>query len=317
MVKLFYGEDSYSLSHELKALEEKFSLANFGDLNINKFDGSVLTYEEFIRSISALPFLAEKRLIIIKNFLRDGDEKLREYISKNFPKFPNSADVILVEEGEVNKNLGFFKTLKKLNQTSYFPLRQGYDLEKWLLDWSAKEKIRIKPPAIRKLVAMAGNNSWRLINELQKLDVFRLVMGRDQIGEDDIEEMVEGESNPNIFNFIDDLGARDAKSALHNLQELFSGGKNENYILTMVVYQFRNMLIVEDLIVKGIKPPMIAKESDLHPFVVGKTLKLLKTFDLPMLRRIYERLLRADLDIKSGKVQPRLALEKLLADLTI
>lgn len=317
MLKLFFGEDTYSLNHQLKEIEKEFSIANFGDMNIQKFDGNSLTFDNLIRSVSAVPFLAQKRLIIINNFLRDGDEKLRDYFNENLAKFPDSSEIILVEEGEVNKVLGLYKKLLKAGAVKRFPLRQGYELEKWLSEWSGENKIPISISGIRKLIATAGNNSWRLTNELKKLDLYRQAQNRPEISESDIDEMVESENDQNIFDFIDALGARNAKLALKYLENLFANGKNENYILTMIIYQFRNLLLIEDLIVRGVARNQIPAEAELHPFVVGKTIRVLNNFDLPLLRRIYYRLMQTDIDIKTGRVEPRLALEKLLAELTL
>lgn len=316
MLKLFFGEDTYSLNHQIKKIESDFFNSNFGDININKFEGGRLTYDQLIRGATAVPFLADKRLIIISNLLRDGDEKIREYLSENIGKF-SSSEIILVEDGEVNKNSKLYKRLMKINAVEYFPLRKGVQLEKWILNQSKERKIPIGGSAIRKLIATAGNNSFRLSNELEKLDLFRLSQNRTEITESDIDQMVESENDQNIFDFIDALGARNSKLALKYLHNLLLGGKNENYILSMIIFQFRNMLLVQDLISRGIARNQIPARSELHPFVVGKTIRVLNNFDLPLLKRIYLLLERTDIDIKSGKIDPRLALEKLLADLTL
>lgn len=317
MIKLYCGEDSYSLNHTLKKLEADFSIANFGDMNIIKYDAGSLTYDKLIRSVTAVPFLAPKRLVIINNLFRDADEKLKGYIEENIKKFPETTDIILKEDGEVKKTFSLYKKLAKENAVVNFPLRKGYELEKWLGDVAKVKNVPIGMQAVKKLIATAGNNSWRLINELDKLDLFRLAKNQTQISEADIDEMVESEHDQNIFDFIDALGGRNGKLALKYLQNLLLSGKNENYILSMIVYQFRNMLVVEDLIVSGVQRNLIAKEAELHPFVVQKTIRVLNNFDLPLLKRIYLRLQQADIDIKTGKIEPKLALQKLLLDLTM
>lgn len=317
MIRLYCGEDTYSLNHALKELEQKFANENFGDMNINKFDGAGLTFDQLIRSATAVPFLAQKRLIIVSNFLRDGDQNLRDYLTDNSDKIPDSAEIILVEDGEVKKNLGLYKKLLKQKAVQHFPLRRGYELEKWLKEYAREEKIPIGFPAIKMLIATAGNNSWRLSNELSKLDLYRLARNKTEIDESDIDQMVQSEHDQNIFDFIDALGARNASLALKYLENLFASGKNENYILTMIVYQFRNMLIIQDLIVRGVQRNQIPAQSELHPFVVGKTIRVLNNYEMPFLKRIYGRLMRTDIDIKTGRVEPRLALEKLLADLVL
>ena len=182
MVKLFYGDDTYSLSKALKVLEQEFFNSNFGDININKFDGSSLSYDGYLRSVSAMPFLAKQRLIIIRGFIKDGDEKLKEYIAENANKIPDTAEVILVEEGEVAKNLKIYKAIAKRGELNYFPLRKGYELEKWLVTYSREKKIPLSPLVAKYLIATAGNNAWRLTNELEKLDLYRLAQNKPQSG---------------------------------------------------------------------------------------------------------------------------------------
>ncbi|TSC93880.1 MAG: DNA polymerase III subunit delta [Candidatus Berkelbacteria bacterium Athens1014_28] len=317
MIRLFYGEDQFSLQEELKNIEREFYNSNFGDINISKFDGENLTYDQLLRNAAAIPFLADRRLIIVKNLIRVGSDKLKEYLAENLQKFPDCAEIIFAEDGEVKKNLIIYKKIQKIGEVKAFPVRKGYELEKWLMDFCQKENIPIKFPAVKKLILLVGGESFRLQNELSKLDLFRKAQGKEFIDETDIEMMVAGENDPNIFDFIDALGARNSKSAFAHLFSLFESGKNENYILTMIVYQFRNMLIVADLISRGVSKQNIASEAGIHPFVAGKTVNLVSNYELPLLKRIYQRLLRSDLDIKTGAVEPRLALEKLLADLTL
>ena len=317
MIKLFYGEDNYTLQKTLKGLEQRFSNTNFGDMNINKFDGSSLTYDDFIRSVSAVPFLSEKRLVVVSDLIKNGDEKLRNYIADNMKKIPESTVVILVEDGEVAKNLKIFKELVKNKAVHQFPLRQGSELERWLLGYAEKKGIPLDSKVAKKLIATVGNNAWRLTNELEKLDLYRIGQNKESISEMDIDQMVQSENDPNIFDFIDSLGARNAKMANKYLDQLLVSGKNENYIFSMIVYQFRNLLILQDLIVRGVSRRNLATEAEINSFVASKAIKVLDKFDMPELKRIYSRLLKTDIDIKTGVLEPRLALEKLLADLTL
>lgn len=318
MIKLFYGQDIYSLNCELKEIEKEFFDPNMGDINISRFDASGLTPEFLIRSASAIPFFSDKRLVIVKNFLLESkDEKFRDYIFESLNKFPDSLVLIFAEEGQPNKTTKLFKKLAKLPGSKEFPLRVGFELEKWLSEYGKSIGTTIAIPATKALISAVGNNSHRLINEVDKLTTYVHSQGRDQIEVADVEEMVAYENDPNIFDFIDALGNRNGRIAFKIFNDLIQSGKNENYILTMIVYQFRNMLLVQDLISRGVQKPKIASEASLHPFVVTKTINVLRSYDMPTLKRIYGRLLQTDIDIKTGRLEAKLALEKLLADLVL
>jgi DNA polymerase-3 subunit delta len=83
----------------------------------------------------------------------------------------------------------------------------------------------------------------------------------------------------------------------------------------MIKYQFRNLIEVKDLIEKGEKIPQIKNRIELHPFVLEKILRISQKFKIEELRKIYQRIFNFDLAIKTGKIEPDLALDLFLAQL--
>ncbi len=86
----------------------------------------------------------------------------------------------------------------------------------------------------------------------------------------------------------------------------------------MIAFQFRNMLIIKDKIDKnvGINQFQLKKElKGINPFVIQKSLWLIKNFNLPQLEKIYKKIFQMDLSVKNGKMQPEEALEILLLDI--
>jgi DNA polymerase-3 subunit delta len=81
----------------------------------------------------------------------------------------------------------------------------------------------------------------------------------------------------------------------------------------MIAYQFKNLLIVKELAQKGLMYASIVKKSGLHPFVVKKTYYLCNQFSFEELKKIYHNIFRVDLDIKTGKIEPEMALDLLVA----
>ena len=84
--------------------------------------------------------------------------------------------------------------------------------------------------------------------------------------------------------------------------EHLDNGDNALYLLSMIAYQFKTLLTIKE------NP----RNSGLHPFVVQKTLYLCNQFTAEQLKKIYQNIFQADLDIKTGKIDPELALELLL-----
>ena len=60
---------------------------------------------------------------------------------------------------------------------------------------------------------------------------------------------------------------------------------------------------------------LIAKKSGIHPFAVQKSFYLCNQFTFEKLKKIYQKIFQVDLDIKTGKIEPELALDLLLSEI--
>ena len=105
----------------------------------------------------------------------------------------------------------------------------------------------------------------------------------------------------------------DKKLALDLLHKHFDSGEPALKLLAMIAYQFKNLLIIKDLIEKQNPYNIIAIKSGLHTFVVHKTFYLCNQFTIEQLKKIYQKIFQIDFDIKTGKIEAETALDLFLA----
>lgn len=325
MILFLYGEDTYRLKQKIKELKQKHITASLGDTNLAVLDGKTVTADNIIRQVLAFPFLAKSRLIIIENLLNSrkpsaspkagetspkGGET-REKIVEFLPKIPSSSIVVFAEEGMPDKRTALFKKLNQPKISQEFKLLEPNELNRWIQKQVEERGGEIEPDAISKLVEYVGNDLWRLSNELDKLTAYS-----QQLTAENIELLIKPQIESNVFNLIDNIGAKNRKRALQELHQLLEAGQNELYILSMIVYQFRNLLIVRDFVERGVTNQYdIAKKASLHPFVAGKTLAQAKNYTIEELKKIYALLLDYDIAIKTGKIDSKTALDLLIVKL--
>jgi len=94
------------------------------------------------------------------------------------------------------------------------------------------------------------------------------------------------------------------------LSELISFGENESYILSMIAFQFRNLLIVKEFLEKG----RSLDDIGLHPYALKKAKIQANNFTNKQLREIYGKLLETDINIKTGNLKPHVALDLLISE---
>ena len=69
MIYLWYGEDSFRIQEELSILVNGLGIIDLHDSNVTSLDGSKINLEELISISSAIPFLADKRVVIVNGLI--------------------------------------------------------------------------------------------------------------------------------------------------------------------------------------------------------------------------------------------------------
>lgn len=329
MILFIYGEDTYRSKQKIDAIKAKYISASLGDTNLAIADvaDKNIDFTQITRMVLAMPFLAKKRLAIIKNLLSTKNKKLQEQVGKLIDKVPETTLLVFYEEEVPDQRSSLFKKLKKVASTEEFKKPDEYALKKWIKETVAAQGGSLEPQALEKLILYVGGDLWRLDNEMNKIISYRgtpvlehsSVRGVAEeprniktITVKDVELLVRPNIQSNIFAFIDALGRKNIQRAREELQRLLTQGEHELYIISMIVYQFRNLLIVKDLLERGKTASEIPSQSGLHPFVVQKSISQASGFSLSDLKKIYRHLLETDLDIKTGVLEPCLALDLLM-----
>lgn len=312
MLIFLYGDDSFRSRRKLNDLIAEYRIKHPSGLNFIKI--ADFDIDKLKMTVAVNPMFQEKKLIIIENvFQQKADTELLDYLSQK--DLENDKDIILIiwENKKIEgKNELFGRLAKKPNLFEEFTPLSGAHLLNWTKKEIEKRGGIISNEVLKKLVSLTGGNLWMADNEINKLIAFT---GGNEIKAEDIDLFVKGKIENNIFQTIDAIGDLNKKKAIALIQKYLNEGEDEFYLLSMIAYQFRNLLSIKDGLERGLSAEIIIKKTGLHPFVFKKSLAQTKNFTLRQLRNIYERLLKIDVSAKTGKIEPRLALEILIAEI--
>lgn len=316
MVLFLYGPDTFRLKRKLDEIIEKYRSKYKSGLNFAKIEATEEGFEELKIRIETVSMFQEKKLIIFKNALSlpsKFQEKIKEYLIKKHLFENKNLFLIFLEEGEVkNKNILFKMLLKNSFKSQEFKELPPFKLRRFIRKEVRRLGGKIHPRALEKIIFFYGNNLWQIENEIQKLVSFK---NRAMILPEDIENLGEINLDPNIFETIEAISKKQKQKALKLILEHLKKGENELKILSMIVFQFRNLIKIKSLLEEGKSFFRIQKESHLHPFVIKKTLPIAKKFSMEELKNIYRKLFEVDVKIKTGKVEPDLAIETFVMEL--
>jgi len=331
-VYLLCGTEEYMQEIVLNSLKEAIVASDIGAFNLDELEGEEVSIDTIVDIANTLPVFAEKRLVIVKDapFLLSG-KKVKEEdeekptahlsISENQEKrlLQYLADplistcLVFWQKGSVNKNRKIYKgILASKGQVLTFNPLKGRDLNKWLISEAQRMGRALEPRAVEYISFNCGNQLRDLHNELEKLALYS--------GEEKTitlamaQKVVTKSSEGNIFNLVDNLGQKKAEESMKELGNLLAIGEPPVKIIFMIARQFRLLLLVKDLKMRGYYEKEIATELALHPYVASKLLKQVHHFSFVELERNLELIWESDLGMKSGLNQ-ELTLQSLVTTL--
>lgn len=320
-MKIFlYGEDRFRLLEKLKNIKEEFFYKNTANALLGVFDfGEKEDLVEFKKSFRSEGLFTQKKLIIIKNFSLIGDKKMKEdfydFLENSFEKITDeNTDLVFYEENLPAKNEKIFKWLLKNIKTEEFKKLNENQIKEWINKKFLSFDIKVDDEIINKLLEYCGNDLFLINNEISKISNY--LSDSTAINLLEIDNLLSSKIEADIFKTIEFLSSGNKKKALEMLHKQLDKGDDSFYILSMYVYQFRNLLKIADFHFKGVDNNFeIAKLAKLHPFVVQKGIQQLRGLNLSRLKNIYKSLEKIDIEAKTGKQEIKIGLELFIANL--
>ncbi len=321
MFYIFHGEDDFSAKEKLaqlrKSLGDDPAMVN---LNLTEIDGKSTTIGEIVNAASALPFLSPKRLVVVTNFLgrfgrSKSDAEQMEKLISALKALPETTELVFWDTTTLKKNHPVLKFgMMHKSCVHYFGAPQKQNLPRWI-DARVKQKgARIEPRAVQALATVVGDDLRALDNEIEKLALY--VGDARPISLADVELLCPYTADSETFAMANAIGRRNVRAALDQLHKRLEEGQNPLAILAGITTQFRGLLEVKEMAASGLTPMQIAREKGWRSdFAARKRLEEARNFSTERLLQIFSILRDADLAIKTGEIEPVLALDILVSRL--
>ncbi|MHB9094344.1 MAG: DNA polymerase III subunit delta [Eubacteriales bacterium] len=326
LVYLFHGEETYLRDRYLERFRALVP-EEVRDFNTDIVDGRETGWEAIINMASTLPFMAERRIVIVKNAdgfkarrkspNENGEEKEEKEASSDaglikYLENPPDTTCLIFCADSIDRKRKVYKLIEKNGQVVEFSPLKGRELNEWIDRRARKLGKIIEPSGMAGLVTAVGNNLQQLNTELEKLACYSLT---EKITAADVEFMVSKTAELSIFDLVDAVGERNYKKAIKMAREMVFLGEPVIRILFMVARQFRLILQVKGFQEMGYTDQQVSAGLQVHPFVAQKCVKQARNFTMAELKLALEKILATDADIKGGKQEGKLALELMIIGL--
>jgi DNA polymerase-3 subunit delta len=319
---LLHGPEEFTKEQALSQLTEQLTEPQFRDLNYQMIDGTETNAGTIIAACETLPFLSERRLIVVKNYSglggkKDGDE---EALKKYLERIPESTCLVFYHRGDADKNRTIYKAIKKHGEAVEFVRLKNPELVKWTAKTFRRYNKEISREDLNYFLIQAGNSLEDIHNEIQKLSAYAGSSPR--ITREAIDNLITPSPEYTVFQLIDAVSVRRKGEALQLLEVLLESGQSVFGIITLIARQVKTMLLCKDYVNRGIsldtaQSALKAEPYGLHPYAVKKGMDQSRNFTMEQLRDTLEKCLELDYGIKSGKIKERIGIEMLVIKMCI
>ncbi len=294
------------------------------DVNITSFDGREVAFAEFCATCSTVPFLAEKRLVVVRGLLsrferRPGMEPGArdrqgaaewEGVGDYLPTVPETTDVVFAD-GRIGARNPLLSAIKPHADVKIFPLPRGNRLSQWVRERAESRGVEIEPRASQALADMVGPELRVLDSEIQKLAAY----GRGgAITHTDVQELVSNTREASIFMAVDAVIEGRPGVALGHVGKLMQAGSSAGYVLAMLARQVRLLMLAKDLRIQGVAHKEMGPRLGVSGYPLQKTLEQAGASAFERLEALHRMLVETDLVTKSTAGNDEVALDMLIAE---
>ena len=320
MIISLYGADSFRCRRFLQELKNKFIKDVDPDSHsFSLVDGRSATLGAISEQINTGSLFVKKRFVVIENIFQNKSDKIFGDLADYLKKFTANEENILIFRDEdiegkalkaaAKKLLAFFKLQP---YTQEFPALAPAQLLSFIKKEAALYDKDISAPAASLLIDLTGGDLWQISAEIKKLS-FR--NDEKMISSEMIKEMVPGSYDENIFGLTDAISAKNKKAAISLLEEQYAAGLSDEYLLAMLIRQFKILLQIREALDKNMNPNDLASRLKIHPYVAKKGAMQARNFSAAALKDYLNRLVYLDFSNKTGRGDIKTELSLLISAL--
>lgn len=240
---LLIGDEENLVAESFHHFRSQFEVA-YGkenlEFNVEVFHGDRDEPERIVESCMTLPFLSEKRLVVVHHIEKGSDlfqKKLTGYCSSPNP----STCLLLLWNAKPNQTTLAKELPSQIIQcgtiVKCWKLFEERKLP-WVQEKCAKMGKQISPKAVEFLVKECGESLGELTSEIEKLVLY--VGEKKEISLSDVQETMSFKRNRSIWDFIDHLEKGNIKKAGQILEHCLEQGEEPIKMLNMIARSVRN-----------------------------------------------------------------------------
>jgi DNA polymerase III delta subunit len=249
-IYLFSGPDCYIMEEMASKIASLIVSDDMRSFNMSVAYGAEVELDEFLVSARSFPFMADRRVLVLKELerLRGSWKDLIAYCEDPAP----SSVLIMMfnpfdETGRRARKPRDFKKLESLVKAKGklldFEKLAETDIVRWVLQKASRMDVRLEREAAEALVRSVGENLFDIQNELEKLS---LIFEGSRVDKRGLERVIGSYRVDAVFDLIDGIEPRLDPKIIESLSRIIStGAERPSVVIYHAIRHFLALLKIK------------------------------------------------------------------------
>ncbi|MCE5097506.1 DNA polymerase III subunit delta [Staphylococcus devriesei] len=313
-----YGEVPELVEKKSNELVNDFLEEGKDDFNFIKFNLYETNISSIIEEALTLPFISEKKAIVVKNSFMFTGEKVSKEITPNtdqviefLEKYDgNNLLIFEIYQSKLDERKKLTKTLKNTSKLYKVEQMSEQEMKSWTQNKLHENYKDIKQDALNLFIELTGINFNVISQELDKIILF--LGDRTTINKNDVSLIINRSLEQNVFLLTEYIQKGDKNKAIQLVKDLIIMKEEPIKLLALITSNYRLYYQCKILSRKGYSGQQISKTINVHPYRVKLALGQVKHYQLNELLNIINHCAETDYKLKSSYIDKQLILELLI-----
>jgi len=275
-------------------------------VNVRVFTAPQVDYDRLLELGTTVPLFETLQLIVVEQVDRLPVGRQDEF-ADILRRFGSSTKVLLTA-GSIDRRKTSYKALANLGPCEVFPRIYPDDVPGWVRRLAGEFDWTLSPQAVELLAGVQGTDLFAVRQTIERATLY--IGPRRRIEAADIEAVIAGDGEHDIYLMMEAIGAEDLSHALGIVRSLLASGDRTMLWLAQITGQCLRLLKLLEL--SGESDQKAGQVLGIHPFLVRRLRPQAQNFGVGGLVATAQAVFETDWAIKTSTLSTRLAWELLV-----
>jgi DNA polymerase-3 subunit delta len=308
-----YGKERFLVDRAVDLLRQRVLDPRTKDFNYELFTGKDARAASIVQAARTLPMMARRRLVLV----RDLDEMKADEMAQLVPYVtaPCRETCLVLVADKADQRLKLVAACKKHGVLLKLDPLYERELPGFVREEARARGVKFEPGAAELLCDEIGADLGQLADAVERLAIF--VGGDRAVSAGDVEATVASTRQRSVFELANAVGEGSRARALEVLGAMLASRESGVRIVALLARHVRQLWSARELLARGRMSKFdLAAALGIPPFFADGIEAQARRFDRAGFQRMHAALYRADLALKSSRLDDGRILEQLVLEMT-